>query len=84
MHGLELLRSAAAKSRRRGALSLFRLAGAVLHAATGLYERHMIPVAAIRAALSLAGRLERWAAALHPCLGRGHFRNRRKDATCGH
>jgi hypothetical protein len=67
---LGLLGSTVASTRRRGALSLFRLASEVLHGATGLYEKRLIPRASVRAALSIAGLLQRWAVALHPCLGR--------------
>jgi hypothetical protein len=70
MHKLGLLGSTVASTRRRGALSLFRLASVVLRGATGLYEKGLIPRASVRAALSIAGLLQRWAAALHPCLGR--------------
>jgi hypothetical protein len=79
MHRQGLLRSAVASGRRRGALSLFRLAGAVLHTTTSLYEVRMIPRAGVKAGLSISGCLERWAAALYPCLGRGRHRNRRKE-----
>ncbi len=80
MHKMELLRSAVAKSRRRGALSLFRLAGVVLHTTTSLYEKHMMPRAGVKAGLSISTHLERWAAALHPCLGRSRHRKRRREA----
>jgi hypothetical protein len=78
MHKAGLLGSTIASTRRRGALSLFRLASVVLRGSTGLYERHLIPRASVRAALSIAGLLQRWAAALHPCLGRSRHRNCRK------
>jgi hypothetical protein len=79
MHRQGLLRSAVASRRRRGALSLFRLASVVLRTTTSLYERHMIPRIAVKAGLSISGYLERWAAALYPCLGRGRHRDRRKE-----
>jgi hypothetical protein len=69
MHRPGLLRSAVASSRRRGALSLFRLASVILHTITRLYERHMIPRIGVKAGLSISGCLERWAAALYPVLG---------------
>lgn len=78
MHKVGLLGSTIATTRRRGALSLFRLASRVLRGTTGLYEKHLIPRASVRAALSIADLLQRWAAALHPCLGRSHHRNRRR------
>jgi hypothetical protein len=68
MHKVGLLGCTVVTTRRRGALSLFRLAGVVLRGTTGLYEKQLIPRASVRAALSIAGLLQRWAAALHPCL----------------
>jgi hypothetical protein len=79
MHRPRLLRSAVASSRRRGALSLFRLGSVILHTTTGLYERHMFPRAVVKAGLSVSDYLERWAAALCPYLGRSRHRNRRKE-----
>ena len=67
MHKVGLLGSTIASTRRRSALSLFRLASVVLRWAAGLYEKHLIPRAGVKAALSIAGLLQRWAAALHPC-----------------
>jgi hypothetical protein len=78
MHRLGLLGSTIASTRRRGALSLFRLASMVLRGTTGLYVRHAIPRSSVMAALSIAGLLQRWAAALHPCLGRSRHRDRRR------
>ena len=79
MHRTGLLRSVCAGSRRRGALSLFRLAGVILHTTTSLYERHIIPRIGVRAGLSISDYLGRWAAALYPCLGRSRHRNRRGE-----
>jgi hypothetical protein len=81
MHRVGLLGSTIASTRRRSALSLFCLASVVLRGTTGLYERHIIPRASVKAALSIAGLLQRWAAALHPCLGRSHHRNRRPGCS---
>ena len=78
MHKVGLLGSTIAITRRRGALSMFRLASAVLRGAAGLYEKHVIPRAGVKAALSVAGVLQRWAAALHPCLGRSRHRDPQK------
>jgi hypothetical protein len=75
MHRVGLLGSTIASTRRRGALSLFRLASVVLGGTAGLYEKQLIPRASVRAALSIAGLLQRWAAALHACLGRSHHRD---------
>jgi hypothetical protein len=78
MHKVGLLASTIASTRRHSALSLFRLASVVLRAAAGLYEKHVIPRAGVKAALSVAGLLQRRAAALHPCLGRSRHRDRQK------
>jgi hypothetical protein len=74
VHKVGWLGSAIASTRRRGALSLFRLASAVLRGTTDLYEKQLIPRVSLSAALSIAGLLQRWAAALHPCLSRRHHR----------
>jgi hypothetical protein len=74
-----LLRSACASGRRRGALSLFRLASAVLHTTTNLYERDMIPRIVVKAGLSISSCLETGAAALYPCLGRNRHQNRQRE-----
>jgi hypothetical protein len=79
MHGVGLLGSAIASTRRSCALSLFRLASVVLRGTTGLYEKHLISSASVSAALSMAGLLQSWAAALHPCLGRSHHRDPQKE-----
>jgi hypothetical protein len=75
MHRARLLGPTIAITRRRGALSLFRLASVVLRGTTGLYEKHLVPRASVKAALLVAGLLQRWAAALHPCLGRSRHRD---------
>jgi hypothetical protein len=79
MYRRGLLRSACASGRRRGALSLFRLASAVLHMTTNLYERDMIPRIVLEAGLSISSCLEKWAAALYPCLGRSRHQNRQSE-----
>jgi hypothetical protein len=75
MHKAWLLGSTIASTRRR-AMGLFRLASVVLRGTTGLYERHIIPRASVRATLSIASLLQPWAAVLHPCLGLRHHRTR--------
>jgi hypothetical protein len=80
MHRPGLLRCAVASSRRRGALSLFRLASVILHTTTALYEKHMIPRAGVKAGLLASRFLEKSAAALYPCLGRSRHRHRRQEA----
>jgi hypothetical protein len=80
MHKMGLLGSTIVNTRPHCALSLFRLASVVLRGATGLYEKHVIPRAGVKAALSVAGLLQRWAAALHPCLGRSRHRDPQKES----
>jgi hypothetical protein len=70
-----LLDSTTASARRRGALSLFRLAGVVLRGTTGLYERHIIrePVSGLDCRFAAeVGR------GIAPCRGRSHHQNRRR------
>ena len=66
MRATSLLRSARAATRRRIALGLFHLASMVLRSTTRLYERHVIPTASVKAALSVCWGLEKCAAALLP------------------
>jgi hypothetical protein len=82
MHKVGLLGSTVASARRRGALSLFRLASMVLRGTVGLYQKQLIPKASVRAALSIAGLLQTWAAALHPCLGRSRHRDPQRGGPC--
>jgi hypothetical protein len=66
MHRVGLLGSTTASARCRGAVSLFRLADIVPRGTTGLSEKQLIPRVSVCAALSIAGLLQRWVAALHP------------------
>jgi hypothetical protein len=66
MHRVGLLESTTASTRCRSAVSLFRLADIVLRGTTGLREKQLIPRVSVCAALSIAGLLQRWVAALHP------------------
>jgi hypothetical protein len=64
MNEIRMLRSTIADTRRYGALSLFRLANCVLRSAIGLNQRRMISRTCVQVALSVAGMLEKAAAAL--------------------
>ena len=50
--------------RRWGAILLLRLAGVILRSATAMYQRRIISVAGLRAALAAAGFFERAGALL--------------------
>lgn len=63
-----MTRAALVEGRRRGAVALFRLAGAVLRGATALYFRRTISARQMRAALAAVSCLERTGALL--ALGR--------------
>lgn len=54
-----LLGSTIASTRRRGALSLFRLASVLLRGTIGLYKKRLSPRATVKAALSIAALLTR-------------------------